>query len=321
MTHVFVHLDGVTREAATVDPAWLHPGAREIVWVNIEAPTEAERRILSDVFHFHELAIEDAMEVVHHPKVEVYDGFLYLILHRIVPTSNHLGFATQDVDFFLGRNYLVTVHHTPSKTLETERIICERHSDVLGEGVVSMMHRIVDRMVDRYQPAVDGLEERLETIEKTVFENPHANPLKQILGLKRDVASLRRVALPQRDAIGRLARREFAEIPEALAYRFRDVYDHLVRLTDEAVFFQDRVTGLLEAYLSNQSNRLNRVMKVLTVISTIFMPLTVLTGMWGMNVHLPGFPGGTTVQFWWVLGIMVAASVGMLWAFRRLDWL
>ena len=100
------------------------------------------------------------------------------------------------------------------------------------------------------------------------------------------------VVLPQRDAIARLARREFPQISETMSYRFRDVYDHLVRLTDEALFLQDRVTGLLDAYLSTQSNRLNQVMKVLTVISTIFMPLTVLTGMFGMNVDLPQFPGG-----------------------------
>jgi magnesium transporter len=132
---------------------------------------------------------------------------------------------------------------------------------------------------------------------------------------------LRRVALPQRDAVARLARREFAPINEALAYRFRDVYDHLVRLTDEAIFLQDRVSGLLDAHLANTSNRLNQVMKVLTVIATIFMPLTVLTGMYGMNVTLPHFPGGVVAQFWWIAGIMAVVSAGMLWMFRRLEWL
>ncbi len=127
---------------------------------------------------------------------------------------------------------------------------------------------------------------------RTVFSAPRRNPLRDILGLKADIASLRRVTLPQRDAVGRLSRREFPQIPETMTYRFRDVYDQLVRLTDEAIFLQDRVTGLLDAHLSTQSNRLNQVMKVLTVIATIFMPLTVLTGMYGMNVRLPQFPGG-----------------------------
>jgi magnesium transporter len=179
----------------------------------------------------------------------------------------------------------------------------------------------VDRLVDHYGPEVDLLEDRLESLEQVVFDVAAPNPLRELLALKRDVASLRRVALPQRDAVGRLARREFPQITEAIGYRFRDVHDHLVRLTDEAVFLQDRVTGLLDAYLSNQSNRLNQVMKVLTVIATIFMPLTVLTSMYGMNVSLPLFPGGPATQFWWLCGVMLATSAVMLWIFRRMRWL
>jgi magnesium transporter len=321
MLTVFVSRDGATRQADAIDPAWLAPTAPETVWVDIEAPGDAERHLLSDVFHFHELAIEDTMAEVHQPKVESYDSFLYLILHRIVPGTNHDGFVTEDVDFFLGRNFVVTVHAGPSPSIESERGVCAKHPDVLAEGAASMLHRLVDRLVDRYLPAVDGLEDRLEELERLVFEEPRVNPLKDILELKRDVASLRRVALPQRDAVGRLARREFPQIPEALGYRFRDVYDHLVNLTDEAVFFQDRVTGLLDAYLSNQSNRLNQVMKVLTVIATVFMPLTVLTGIWGMNVALPHFPGGDPSQFWWLMGLMLGLSALLLWLFRRMDWM
>ena len=128
-----------------------------------------------------------------------------------------------------------------------------------------------------------------------MFEKPNPKLARQILDFKRDVASLRQVVLPQRDAVGRLARREFPLITEQLAYRFRDVHDHLVRLSDEAMFFQDRISGILDAHLSAVSNQLNSVMKVLTLISTIFLPLTVLTGMYGMNVPLPHMPGGDRV--------------------------
>ena len=106
-----------------------------------------------------------------------------------------------------------------------------------------------------------------------------------------------------------------------MTYRFRDVYDNLVRLNEEAMFLQDRVTTLLDAYLSAQSNRLNQVMKVLTVIATIFMPLTVLTGLYGMNVTLARFPGSDAAQFWWIVGIMLAVALAMLWIFRRKHWL
>ena len=129
---------------------------------------------------------------------------------------------------------------------------------------------------------------------------PDREVVREILDLKRQVSALRRITIPQRDVIGRLARREFVDISTEMSFRFRDVYDHLVRINDEAMMLQDRITGVLEAHLSNVSNRLNEVMKVLTVVSTIFMPLTLLSGIWGMNVPLPHFPGGEAAQFWWV---------------------
>src|SRR5262245_66210502 len=119
---------------------------------------------------------------------------------------------------------------------------------------------------------------------------------RRVMKLKREVTAMRRVRIPQRDAIGRLARREFPAISDEMAYRFRDVYDHVVRLTEEAILFQDRVTGIFEVNLSSVSHRLNKVMKLLTVMSTIFLPLTVLTGMWGMNIGITHFAGGAEVQ-------------------------
>jgi len=291
------------------------------VWVDIERPDDADRRLLAETFRFHELSVEDAMEEVQHPKIEAYDGYLYGVLHGIGDAAGAAGIVTSDVDFFLGPTYLVTVRHGPSQPVADLQAICVRHDQVLAEGPAALFHRIVDRMVDDYRPAVDALEDRLEAIEHEVFESPQQNPVRAILAFKRDIAGLRRVALPQRDAVGRLARREFPEITDALAYRFRDVYDHLVQVTDDAASFQDRVTGLLDAYLSTQSNRLNHVMKLLTVIATIFMPLTVLTGLYGMNVPVPHFPGGDAVQFWWLLAIMLGLSGGMLWMFRRMEWL
>lgn len=321
MTNILVYRDGAIREADVVDPAWLQPGAPEILWVDIATPGEAEKKLLSDTFHFHELAVEDAILELHHPKIETYGGLLYLILHGIVAGKKHQGFETRDIDFFLGPNYLVTVHHHPSRSIAGEREVLLRHGVLLGEGACSLLHRLVDRLVDHYGPEVDSLEERLDALEHRVFGPWKRSPLRDILRLKSDIASLRRVTLPQRDAVSRLSRREFPQIPEQLAYRFRDVYDHLVRFADEATFLQDRVTGLLDAYLSTQSNRMNQVMKVLTVITTIFMPLTVLTSLYGMNVKLPHLYGGDGAQFWWVLGIMIGTSALMLWAFKRKDYL
>jgi magnesium transporter len=183
------------------------------------------------------------------------------------------------------------------------------------------MHRIVDSMVDNYEPELAEVEEQMDELEEEAVLGVGDNLMRPILAVKRDLAALRRVLIPQRDVVGRLARREFPIISSEMAYRFRDVYDHLVRFADEATMFQERMTGVLEGYLSAISNRLNQVMKVLTVMSTIFLPLTVLTGMWGMNVPLPLFPGTEHVQFWWISGIMLAISAVMLLLFRRKHWI
>lgn len=321
MITVYKHENGSTQIVDRVDPSWLTPQSGIWVWVDLSAPTPDETKILTDVFHFHELAVEDALAEIHHPKVESYGEYLYLILHGIDFKAHRHQFATQEVDFFLGPQYLVTYHGGSSRSIGRITEICTRNARVLGEGPGALLYRIIDGMVDNYRPEVDKLADRLDAMEKEVFQRPRETLVRRILDFKRDVASLRRVVMPERDAVGRLARREFPHISEQLAYRFRDVHDHLVRLADESVFFQDRITSLLEAHLSNVSNQLNGVMKVLTIISTIFMPMTVLTGLYGMNVDLPHLPGGPYAQFWWILGIMAATSAVMLAFFRRKGWL
>ncbi len=288
---------GFTACVDAVDPAWLKPGSGVWVWVDLDRPTAEESRILSDVFHFHEVAVEDALREYHHPKVESYGDYLYLILHAIDFSAPEHCFKTKDVDFFLGAQYLVTIHPGVSDSIGKIGEMCSRSNRVLAEGPGVLLHRIVDAMVDNYRPEIEELAERLDELESEVFDHPNPQLARLILNFKKDIASLRQVVLPQRDAVGRLARREFALVNEQLAYRFRDVHDHLVRLSDEAMFFQDRITSILDAHLSAVSNQLNSVMKVLTIIATLFMPLTVLTGMYGMNVRLPHLPGGDRAQF------------------------
>jgi magnesium transporter len=318
---IYKHEGGSTQRVERVDPAWLQPGSGVAVWVDLSQPTPEEARILTDVFHFHQLAVEDALSELHHPKVESYGDYLYLILHGIDFSASEHCFRTQDIDFFLGAQYLVTVHPGVSRSIGKVGGACSRDARVLGEGPGMLLYRIIDTMVDNYRPEVDELSARLDELEDEVFEKPNPQLARAILNFKKDISSLRQVVMPQRDAVGRLARREFPLISEQLAYGFRDVHDHLVRLSDEAMFFQDRITSILDAHLSAVSNQLNQVMKVLTIIATLFMPLTVFTGMYGMNVTLPHLPGGPDVQFWWILGIMMLMSGGMLVYFRRKRWI
>src|SRR4051812_1134271 len=318
MLSVLVHHDNVTEPAPRVEPQWLRPGSGVVLWVDLAAATPDEYKILTDTFHFHPLAVEDAIAEVPQPKIEPYDGFVYLILHGIDFRAAQHRFATHDTDFFLGPTYLVTVHDGQARTMAEMHEICRRNGHILAEGPVALVHRIVDLMVDHYRPEVEKLESRLDSLEERVFEQPGSNMVRDILWLKRDVNSLRRVVLPQRDVVGRLARREFTFVSDELAYRFRDVFDHLARLTEEALLLQDRVTSILDAHLSNVSNRLNQQMKLLTLVSVIALPFTVLGGLFGMNVHLPGVSNENDPHaFWWIFAGAFCLVVVMLVFLRK----
>ena len=321
MVTIFIHRNGKTEQVTSVDRGWLNPAAGVYLWVDLAAPSIPESLILSDTFRFHPLSVEDAMSSLQYPKIEAYDGYLYIVLHGIESNAAAHCFDTHDVDFFLGPTYLVTVHDGDSRSIAELRDHATRNPKIAAEGPVALFHRIVDAMVDHYRPEVDKLEERLDGLEEAIFADPKPALVRAILDKKREVASLRRVITPQRDVISRLARRDFVDISTEMSFRFRDIYDHLVRIADDALIFHDRITGLLDAYLSNTSNRLNEVMKVLTVVSTIFMPLTLLTGAFGMNVPLPRFPGSDAAQFWWLTAISIAVIVAMLVFFRRRRWI
>ncbi|HYT68685.1 MAG TPA: magnesium/cobalt transporter CorA [Vicinamibacterales bacterium] len=322
MVRIFAHVNGKTSQVDQIDQAWLAPGSGVTVWADLLNPSDEEgRHLLADVFHFHELAVEDAVSALQYPKVESYGNYLYLILHRIDFEAREHRFQTHDVDFFLGPNYLVTIHTGDSRSFEQVTNVCQRNSMALGEGASALLHRIIDVMIDNYQPETDQLSERLDELEARVFESGSPNLAKNILNFKKDVSSLRRVVQPQRDVVGRLARREFPFIDEQIAYRFRDVHDHLVRIADESMFFQDRITSLLDANLATVSNQLNSIMKILTVIATVFMPLTFITGLYGMNVDLPHFGLGGELMFWVLMVIMTGVVGSMLYFFRKRGWI
>jgi magnesium transporter len=306
--------------ADRIEPEWLAPSATVTMWVDLAKPTEAELAQLGDVFHFHPLSIEDARSAMQFPKVEQYPGYLYAILHDIDVMHDSRGLATRDVDFFIGHSALVTVHDGTSVPIRDLLGACGKYDRLLAEGPVALFHRIVDAMVDDYRPSMNALEERIDKLEQEAYEG-HDALVRRVMRLRNELGRTRRILVPQRDVIGRLTRREFPAISDEMSYRFRDVYDHVVRLTEETLLFQERVTGILEVHLAAVSNRLNGVMKVLTVMSTIFLPLTVLTSMWGMNVPLPHFFGGPEAQFWWVAGLMASLSIAMLAVFKRNGWL
>ncbi|MFN7916830.1 MAG: magnesium/cobalt transporter CorA [Vicinamibacterales bacterium] len=321
MVTIFLNRNGQTEQVKSIDRVWLNHSSNTFLWVDLAAPSIPEMLILSDTFAFHPLSVEDARAELHYPKIEAYDGYLYAILHGIAFHEEGEDFGTQDVDFFIGHNYLVTVHNGRSRSIADLQENAVRNPKIMAEGPVALFHRIVDMMVDHYRPEVEKLEDRLDALETEAFDRPNPETIRKILCEKRRVSGLRRILMPQRDVVSRLARRDFVDISTDMSFRFRDLYDHLQRLADDTMIFQDRITGILDAYLSNVSNRLNEVMKVLTVFTTVFMPLTLISGIYGMNIALPHLPGNDGAQFWEVMVVMAVIVVAMLVYFRRKRWI
>jgi magnesium transporter len=317
----FVLHDGVTDRRNAVDPEWLRPGSQVRVWADVQEPTADDAAVLRSTFNIHQLAVQDALESLTHPKIETFPGLLYVVLHGINFRPEADEFDTHDTDFFLTREFLVTVHDGKRRSIEQICKLCLDNETVLREGTVALMHRIVDRMVDHYRPEVEELETRLDQIEEAVLDGPTGELMRDILTIKRDIAWMRRIVLPQRDVVGRLSRREFEIIDQEMSYRFRDVFDSLVRMADEAIVFQERVTGILDAHLATVSNQLARSSQHLAAVATVFGTLTVLTGLYGMNVQLPFVSDDSVWPFWGIVLVGTGITAVLYLIFRRNEWL
>lgn len=291
-----------------------------VVWADVSEPTDEDGAVLREVFHIHELAVEAALQRETQPKVESYGSYLYIVLHGINFRAEQHRFDTHETDFFLSPRFLITLHDGHRRSLAHVMELCTRANHVLQDGTVALLHRIIDSMVDHYRPEVDEIEERLEEIEKDVIERTSQSLTGDILAIKRDISMFRRIVVPQRDVVGRLARREFELINQEMAYRFRDVYDQFAHMAEDAIVYQDRVTGILDAHLASVSNRLADVSRVLAVVAALFGPLTVITGVFGMNVPLPSLLGNPQYQFWEIMVLMLVSSAGLFTWFKRSGW-
>jgi len=315
----FRYANGKIEQPGEFEPALLTEDA--LHWIDLEDPTVKEATILEDPFHFHPLAIEDCLAEVHHPKIDDYESYLFVIVHGIrfdVPTDE---FITRELDIFLGKNYLITHHKGPMRSIGTLRELCNKNlASSFPRGVDFLVHQILDMLFEHYFPNLDAIEDKVQMVQIQVFESPTRETLDMIFALKKDVLQLRRICAPQREIVNRLARGEFKVVSPRAAVYFRDIYDNLYRIVEASFSYQDIVQSLLDAYLSAVSNRLNETMKRLTVIGAIMAALTVITGVYGMNFEfMPELHWKFGYAFVW--GMMLFVSVGLFYWFRKKDWI
>jgi magnesium transporter len=298
-----------------------------VLWVDFEGnPPEEDEPILTRTFGFHPLAVDDALQESHVPKVDDWDQYMYLVLHAVAFGRDDAGrLETLELDIFLGKNYIVTHHEHTIQAVHHIWECCQRDARYLSRGPDHVLYRIVDEMVAAYMPVVEQIDEAIEALEDRIFERPTPQNLSELFQLKRSLLHLRRIIAPQREVLNKLARDDYSVIDAEDRVFFRDVYDHLVRLHDINESLRDLVGGALDTYLSVINNRMNDIMKTLTVITTLFMPLSFLTGFFGMNFFTPVAPAlqswTAVVPFLISLGVMIGTPVTMVFWLRRKKWM
>jgi len=262
------------------------------LWVDLEKPTAEEtKEVLAQIFHFHPLSIEDCVKASPSPKVEEYSPkegdmftpYLFMVIHAVDYSRKDGRFATSELNFFLGKNFLVTFHEEPlrSVTIVEERA-CNGTVNI-ARAPDRVAHSLLDNLVDNYKPALDELSMEIAELEQLALQKPNKNTLNKILQIKKEVLHLRQIIGPQREVLSRFAQGEFKLVRPHLVPYFRDVYDSLYHIGEIAQGYTDSLTGILQVYLNMSSNQTGEVVKLLTLITVITTPLMMVGTWYGMN--------------------------------------
>lgn len=319
--------DGHAQPVSAISPALITAIQEEkgLLWLDLsrEDDRETVEQLLAETFSFHPLAIDDALNETHISKIDDWESYLYLVFQDAVYVPETRRLRLPELDVFLGDHFLVTYHKGSTEAIERVWEVCQQDERWLQHGADHLLYRLLDEIANNYTNIVEYLEDDLAELESIIFDSPAQSLLEQLFTFKRTTLRLRRVLAPQREVVSRLARDPYPMIGPKDRVFFRDVYDHFWRLYDLSENLRDLVMGSMDIYLSVINNQMNDVMRTLTVITTLFMPLTVLTGFFGMNF----FQAPTPSPFWTgqplltvVLLIMILAPFIMFLWMRRRAW-
>jgi magnesium transporter len=290
-------------------------------WLDIQGPGEEDLKLLEKVFGFHHLTIEDIQHQDQRPKLEEYHGYTFIVL--FTGALSAIGEVTfHEHHMFVSKDYLVTVHDEPAEIL-IELATRVRNNPELTKGNPGFLtYLVIDQLVDSLFPLLENLDDRIDSLEDKILENATPELLAEIYKLKHQVIELRKFIGAQRDLFQRLITHSMDIHGEELTLYWRDVHDHLIRQYETVDSLRDLLTGAMDVYLSTVSNRLNNTMKALTVVSSLFLPLSFLTGFFGMNfLYLTGVLETSTESFVIGVGAMVASVLIQIYFFKRRGWL
>src|SRR5437588_9344321 len=282
------------------------------LWVDLENPTPEETKsILEEVFHFHPLSIEDCISVSPSPKVEEYTPkeedkfapYLFMVIHGVDYSRKDGVFATSELNFFLGKNFLVTYHEVPLRSIQVTSERCLKSTVHIARAPDRVAHTLLDSIVENYKPALEELSLEIGELEQQALQNPTRETLNKILQVKKEVLHLRQIIGPQREVLARFARGEFKLIRAHLVPYYRNVYDALFHISELAQAYTDSLTGILQVYLNMSSNQTGEVVKLLTMITVITTPVMLIGTWYGMNFH--DMPELTWPHGYWVASALM----------------
>ncbi len=329
--HPIIHLIAFgpqdVREQEVKDPGQISGFLEKwpVVWVNVDGLGDASViGGLGEIFGIHRLALEDVVNAHQRAKVEQYEKHLFVV-GRMVGMTDRI--ETEQVSLFLGKGYVLTFQARAGDCFDPVRNrIRKSGSRLRGSGPDYLAYALMDAVIDYYFPVLEKYGERLESMEEEVVTNPQSQLVSQIHDIKRDLLTLRRAIWPLREAISSLVREPVPFVSDETRIYLRDCYDHTVQIIDLLENYREVASSLMEVYLSSTSNRLNEVMKILTMFMAVFIPLSLITGIYGMNFHSDKSPWNMPeLEWYWgypfALGLMALLAIGMFVYFRRKGWL
>ncbi len=290
-----------------------------IVWVDVINPTPKDFDDLAREFGFHPLAIEDCQHGHQRPKVDEYQGYYFIVMYEAEIDSDWK-LEMRELNIFIGKNYLVTVHNQPIRAITTAERLWRGWADLAERGTGLLAYLLMDSIVDDYLPLLDTISDRLDDLEDQIFEDFQTDALQEIFRTKKQLLFLRRGVVPLRDVFNTMMRREQPIFSRETMIYFQDVYDHLIRVADMIDTLREIVGATMDAYLSVSGNRMNFVMKRLTAISAMLMSVTLIAGIYGMNFDfMPEL--GWRYGYVGALVAMLLTGLGLYFYFRKIKWL
>ncbi|WP_040209596.1 magnesium/cobalt transporter CorA [Neobacillus jeddahensis] len=284
-------------------------------WIDFHQPSKEEIDFLRSPLSFHPLAIEDCVNHLQRPKLDYYEGYTFFVTQAL----NELSMSREEINFFLGENYIVTFHHQPSSVIDEvwERLTVSKTIEKWDPSHI--LYFVLDQMVDHYFPHVYQIEDMLSEIDENSKGRSMETLLDDLFGTRHRLLSLRHTITPMRDLLYRILNSQRETYIQGKHEYFSDIHDHLLKLTEMVEANRELTTDIRDSYISLNSHQTNHVMKVLTVITTIFMPITFIAGLYGMNFHyMPEL--SWKYGYFGSLFLMVIVTVAMSLWFKKKGW-